>query len=77
MREIFKLQRIAKMVISDRDVKFTSTFWKSLFIGIGAQILFSIAYHMQTDGKTERRGELVLSSRMFSFSNLDHIRYFS
>jgi len=26
---------------------------------------------------TERRGELVLSSRMFSFSNLDHIRYFS
>jgi hypothetical protein len=28
MEEIFRLHGIPKMVISDRDVKFTSTFWK-------------------------------------------------
>jgi hypothetical protein len=28
MKEIFRLHGIPKMVISDRDVKYTSTFWK-------------------------------------------------
>jgi hypothetical protein len=29
MKEIFRLHGIPKMVISDRDVKFTSNFWKN------------------------------------------------
>ena len=53
MREIFRLHGIPKMVISDRNVKFTSTFWKTLFTGLGTQIKFSIAYHPQTDGQTK------------------------
>jgi hypothetical protein len=28
MKEVFRLHGIPKMVISDRDFKFTSTFWK-------------------------------------------------
>jgi hypothetical protein len=28
MKDIFRLHGIPKMVISDRDVKFTSNFWK-------------------------------------------------
>lgn len=35
VREIFRLHGIPKMVISERDVKFTSAFWKALFIGLG------------------------------------------
>jgi len=31
MKEIFRLHGIPKMVISSRDVKFTSAFWKELF----------------------------------------------
>ena len=54
MKEIFRLDGIPKTVISDRDVKFTSTFWKTLFLGLGTKIHFSTAYHPQTDGKTER-----------------------
>ena len=49
MKEIFRLHGISKVVISDRDVKFTSNFWKSLFKGLDTQLNFSIAYHPQTD----------------------------
>ena len=50
MREIFQLHRIPQVVISDRDVKFTSAFWKTLFARLGNQIQFSTTYHLQTDG---------------------------
>ena len=52
MREIFRLHGIPKTVILDRDVKFTSAFWKALITGSRTQINFSTAYHPQTDGQT-------------------------
>jgi len=59
MREIFWLHGIPKVVISDRDVKFTSTFWKTLFSGLGIQIQFSTPYHPQTDGQSERVNQIL------------------
>ena len=53
MKEIFRLHGIPKMVISDRDVKFTSVFWKELFVGINTNLNFSTSYHPQTDGQTK------------------------
>jgi hypothetical protein len=53
MKEIFRLHGIPKMVISDRDVKFTSNFWKELFAGLGTNLNFNTSYHPQMDGKTE------------------------
>lgn len=32
MREIFRLHGIPKIVISDLDAKFTSKFWRELFV---------------------------------------------
>ena len=34
MKEIFSLHDVPKVVISDRDVKFTGKFWKALFKGL-------------------------------------------
>ena len=34
MKEIFRLHGIPKMVISDRDVKFTYAFWKEIVCGV-------------------------------------------
>jgi hypothetical protein len=48
MKEIFRLHGIPKMVISDRDVKFTSNFWKELFAGLGTNLNFNTSYHPQT-----------------------------
>ncbi|MBW0570470.1 hypothetical protein O181_110185 [Austropuccinia psidii MF-1] len=40
--------------ISDRDPKFTSELWTNLHNLSGTKLLFSTAYHPQTDGLAER-----------------------
>ena len=50
MKEIFRLHGMPKEIVSERDIKFRSNFWKSLIIGMETKLLFSIAYHPQTDG---------------------------
>nr|GEV14791.1 putative reverse transcriptase domain-containing protein [Tanacetum cinerariifolium] len=41
-------------IISDHDGKFTSHFWKSLNKALDTQLDMSIAYHLETDGQSER-----------------------
>ena len=59
IKEIFRLYVIPKMVILDRDVKFTSTFWKELFAGLNTNLNFSTTYHLHTDGQTERTNQII------------------
>ena len=59
MKEIFKLHGLLKAIVSDRDVKFTSNFWKGLFADLGTQLNFITAYHPQTDGQTERVNQVL------------------
>jgi len=51
MQNIFKLHGLPKTIISDRDVKFISAFWRTLFDGLGSQLNFSTTYHPQIEGK--------------------------
>jgi hypothetical protein len=50
MKDIFRLHGFPKTIISDRDAKFTSIFWKILFAGLGMLLEFIMAYHPQTNG---------------------------
>jgi hypothetical protein len=52
IKEIYRLHGIPKMVILDRDVKFTSTFWKELFVEMNTNSNFSTSYHPQMDVHT-------------------------
>ena len=50
MKEIFKLHGLFKAIVSNKDAKFTSNFWKGLFVDLGTKLKFSTAYHPQTNG---------------------------
>ncbi|GJX89807.1 retrotransposon protein [Tanacetum coccineum] len=53
LKEIIRLHGVPKTIVSYKDVKFLSHFWKSLWKLLGTKLLFSTAYHLQTDGQTE------------------------
>ncbi|CAI7781216.1 unnamed protein product [Closterium sp. NIES-53] len=51
---IVRLHGLPSAIISDRDPRFLSKFWQSLFKLHGTRLKFSTAYHPETDGQTKR-----------------------
>ncbi|KAB2617405.1 S ribonuclease [Pyrus ussuriensis x Pyrus communis] len=68
VREKYSLSRLAELfiskvvkyhgvpvsIVSDRDPRFTSKFWVAFQEALGTRLLYSTAYHPQTDGQSER-----------------------
>nr|GEU90232.1 retrovirus-related Pol polyprotein from transposon TNT 1-94 [Tanacetum cinerariifolium] len=54
LKEVVSIHEVLVLIISDRDSKFTSQFWKSLNKALGTQLDMSTAHHPQTDGQSER-----------------------
>ncbi|GKF26552.1 putative reverse transcriptase domain-containing protein, partial [Tanacetum coccineum] len=54
IKEVVTRHGIPVSVICDHDPKFVSHFWRSLQKALGTSLDMSTAYHLQTDGQSER-----------------------
>ena len=68
---------LPKVIISDRDPKYTSHFWSALMKLMGVQLNMTTSHRAQADGQTKRRN-LVLEDAlrcMVSYHGMDWVNY--
>jgi transposase InsO family protein len=53
LRDVVRRWGLPLSIISDRGSIFVSEMWRELFTKLGTSLLFSTAYHPQTDGQSE------------------------
>ena len=70
--QIFKYHGLPKSIVSNRDPRMTSLFWKGLFENMGTRLDFSSAYHPQTDGQSEIVNSIVLDLLKNYVNDVDH-----
>ncbi|GJT06646.1 putative nucleotidyltransferase, ribonuclease H [Tanacetum coccineum] len=77
LKEIVCRHGVPVSIISDRDPRFASRFWRSLQKSLGTNLDMSTAYHPETDGQSERTiqtfGNFVLRACVFNKSRFQHM----
>lgn len=68
---VFRLHGLPRVILSDRDAKFTGNFWRALFKLCDTRLAMSTAFHPQTDGLTER-GNRTLENMLRIYVNDRH-----
>ena len=66
---------IPKQIISDRDPKFLSTVWTTIFKGLKVSLLYSTAYHPQSDGQSERTNQTAEIAFRYLIPALSNIHF--
>jgi len=59
VRQVWRLHRLLKKVVSDRDTVFMGSFWSEVMRLLEVELDKSSAYHPQTDCQTERVNQIL------------------
>jgi hypothetical protein len=59
IQHVFRLHGMPRVIVSDRDVKFTSAFWRTFHRACGTQLRMSTPFHPQTDGQSEAANKVI------------------
>ena len=70
LKEVWRFHGLPNNIVSDRDSRFTSSFWKALMRLLEINQKMSTAYHPQTDGQTERVNQ-ILESYLRNYVNYE------
>ena len=62
IREIYGRYGLHDSIVSDRDVRFTGTFWQKLQESLETKLLMSSAFHQETNGQVERIGKDIMQT---------------
>ena len=54
LEHVFRPHGLSTVLVSDRDPRINSDFWRTLFSALGSKLNMSTSHHPQTDGNTER-----------------------
>ncbi|MCO5596548.1 hypothetical protein L7F22_050613 [Adiantum nelumboides] len=57
---VFKYHGMPRSIVSDRDLRMTGLFWRTLWQNLHSTLRFSSSYHPQTDGQSEIVNSAVL-----------------
>jgi hypothetical protein len=53
VKNVYRLDGFPKVIVRNKDPKFTSDFWKELFYQMGTTLTLSTLYHPRTKGQTK------------------------
>ncbi|GJX32401.1 putative reverse transcriptase domain-containing protein [Tanacetum coccineum] len=73
LNEVVSRHGVPVSIISDRDGRFTSHFWKSLNKALGTRLDMSTAYHPDTDGQIAIPALRLLRLRRCMGASVDHL----
>ena len=74
LEHVYQFHGLPRNLISDRDSRFTSAFWKAFTGKLETNHRYSTAFHPQTDGTTERMNKVV-EEVLRSFVNPTHTNW--
>src|SRR5258708_14728876 len=60
LNHVVQLHRLPTLIVSDRDMKFTSIFWTELHQLLGVKLKLSTAFHPQMDGQAKQMIQSVI-----------------